>query len=144
VTRDVLAQIADLESVVGGVIASIERRYFVFGGLVDRSEGPVDLTFRDNGTIGIDTESDGDSIVVSTQRWIDPLDDDLEPDKWTRFDVSGDDHYRDLIGCQLSAATPVFRWDGHVLGGVVFVTPHASMKVSNEGDVIWVTFPDAS
>jgi hypothetical protein len=139
----------NLAEFVGGEIASIARRFYVFEGVAADDRGPVEFVFQDGRFVGLDVGGDGESIRLDEEPWVDPFRRPLSREnaefvdssgKWTRFDVSTIEAYAYLIGSRVSQFAPVMGSSGKVIGlGVM--TSTGSMRIECDADEVWVTFP---
>ncbi|WP_330252007.1 hypothetical protein OG874_38805 [Nocardia sp. NBC_00565] len=103
-----------LAGVVGRRIKAIRRMFYVHGVDVDRTEGPIELTFDDGSVLLLDAGTDGEELRVGSTRWHDPFAGVSEPEyieyvaesgKYTAFDVGSEPPYSHLLGCRIAAIT---------------------------------------
>ena len=94
---------------IDGRLSTTRRVLFAHAGAIDRSAGPLELTFESGTTVLLEGGGDGQSLVVRRQRWEDPFGDGADVDadtaiwiaehgKWTAVDVSGEQEMAPLIG----------------------------------------------
>ena len=103
-----------LAGVVGRRIKAIRRMFYVHGVDVDRTEGPIELTFDDGSVLLLDAGTDGEELRVGSTPWHDPFAGVSEPEyieyvaesgKYTAFDVGSEPPYSHLLGCRIAAIT---------------------------------------
>src|SRR5436190_1195550 len=95
--RTVTGLSVDLAGVVGQRITTIRRIFFVAGGVVERSNGPIEFSFEDGSCLLLESGPDGETLRLSRASWQDPFLAPLSPEnadfvarsgKWTAFCVS--------------------------------------------------------
>jgi hypothetical protein len=99
---------------VGRTISRIRRLHYVFGGEVNRADGPIEFSFGDGSVLLCDASADW-TLHFYGAAWVDPLGSPLaEPDqayvdrygRWVAFDVSASSAYGPLIGSTVRQAVP--------------------------------------
>src|SRR5436309_302811 len=115
----------DLDGIVGSLITTITRVFFVLGGSVDRSNGPIEFSFEDGSCLLLECGPDGEALRLSRRPWDDPFSDPLTPEnaefvqrsgKWTAFDVSGETPYASFVDARLARCDPVRNIEGLITG----------------------------
>ncbi|MFQ6397774.1 hypothetical protein ACLMAJ_30575 [Nocardia sp. KC 131] len=105
--------------------------FFVHGVDVDRSEGPIELTFDEGTVLLFDAGSDGEELRVGSTAWRDPFAGVTEPEyieyvadsgKYTAFDVGSDYPYSQLVGGQVAAVVESRLHDERLRGAVLEVS----------------------
>ena len=141
-----------IQSAVGRRIGRVERVFYTHGGTVDRTRGILQLGFDDGTSMHFRGGPDGASVVVETAQWSDPFAAPLSSEnrefieksgKWTLFDVSNDDPYRELIGEELDSAEPLLHESGAIVSGVRLRIGTATVLFQIEDDEEFVSFGDS-
>ena len=110
---------------VGARLLRVARVFFAHGGDVDRSEGPLELTF-DRGAVVLRIGGDGATLIAEDGAWQDPFPAaSLSPEnqawiarhgKWSLFDLSDAPDYRPLVDAVLTSIRPLRTSNGRVCG----------------------------
>src|SRR4051812_33569970 len=97
-----------LTQVVDHQLLCVRRIFFTHAGKVERGSGPLELRFKDAGTLLFDVGPDGETLVVRDGPWQDPFEPGplslenrawiAEHGKWTSFDVSDELAYNAFVG----------------------------------------------
>ncbi|WP_227998309.1 hypothetical protein [Nocardia australiensis] len=120
-----------LTATVGLRIGAIRRMFYVCGEDVDRSEGPIELTFDDGSVLLLDAGSDGEELRVGSVAWHDPFAGVTEPEyieyvaesgKYTAFDVGSEHPYSQLVGGLVMSITESRLRDDRLRGAVLEVS----------------------
>lgn len=143
----------DLRWMVGRLVQSVRRIWYVGpdGRLTD--EGPVEIGFADGAAVVLCCGSDGQSLRVTEGPWADafapPLDADNDEfvrtsGKWTAFNVSDVPPYSHLIGEPVREVVPMVSgpvqdtvtrvWGETWISGLDVVTDAATLSVRIDGD----------
>lgn len=135
-----------LKSAVGRQIQKIARvQYVVRGELWPDESGPIEFEFADKSILLVETGPDEYSLRVQYERWNDPFEDPLDgvnrafvakSGKWTRFDVSGDPLYENLIGAVITDVALVQDPNGVVTGALVSAGEHVIRVDVGANDII--------
>ena len=133
-------------SFVGDFIEGITRIFYVFDDEVNRDAGGIELILRNGSIIHLDSGGDGEALVISKDPWQDGFElattlEDLEfvrtHGKWTRFDVSREARFRDLIGRSIDAVNLVLTPAGKVVGATFWVASQM-LRVEVDADDLYV------
>ena len=127
---------SDLSKGLGKRIRRVARILFVRKERPQPNDGALELEMDDGSVLLLDGASDGESLRVRSEAWLDPFQPPLsdenaqyveEHGKWSRVDVSGDAPYAPIIGTHLLAVTVLENEHGRVAG----------VCLSTEGPPIW-------
>lgn len=129
---------------VGSRLAAVRRIFFVIGERIDSTEGPIELTFDCGQSFLFECGSDGEMLVISPKRWIDPF---VEPvsvenahyllghGKWEVLDLGSVLwSYRRFLGQKLSRVDVAS--DSHV----ILRFEKSTLDVIAEDDELHVSF----
>ncbi|MET8876152.1 hypothetical protein ACWEO2_15070 [Nocardia sp. NPDC004278] len=137
-----------LAAVVGRRISAIRRMFYVHGTDVDRTEGPIELTFDDGSVLLLDAGTDGEELRVATTPWRDPFAGLTEPEyidyvaesgKYTAFDVGAEPPYSDLLGCRIAAVAESRLHDDRLRAAILDVNG-SKLAVETLADELLVTW----
>ncbi|MEV6136054.1 hypothetical protein AB0L63_08325 [Nocardia sp. NPDC051990] len=137
-----------LAAVVGRQIMAIRRMFYVHGTDVDRTEGPIELTFDDGSVLLLDAGTDGEELRVGSTRWRDPFAGLTEPEyidyiaetgKYTAFDVGAELPYAQLLGCRISAVSESRLHDDR-LRAATFLVNGSKLAIETLADELLVTW----
>jgi hypothetical protein len=111
ITTEILSKYIEVK------IARIFRlKYEVNGRIVSGNDGSVEIVFDDGALLRVDSGPSGDTVRLRDDPWSDPFSGQLSREneefvrkagKWTRFDMSDDEQFADLIGRDISDIAPV-------------------------------------
>jgi hypothetical protein len=112
---------------IGARLRKVRRIWFTHRRHIDRSEGPIELTFDSGTALLFSGAGDGQRLVLGTRPWEDPFGDraNLDPEtatwiaehgKWDVVDVSTEQDVALLIGKCLSSVTELRTVDGQTCG----------------------------
>lgn len=117
-------ELSCLIEMVGKRITHLARVLYVYRGERNDQDGPLELGIE-GGTVLLDGEGDGERLRVRAEAWEDPFEEPLcevnrryveDHGKWTRFDLSQDSEYRDLIGEHIRGITLLKNVHGTIAG----------------------------
>ncbi|MGY4098508.1 hypothetical protein ACW2Q0_02920 [Nocardia sp. R16R-3T] len=137
-----------LAAVVGRRIRAIRRMFYVRGTDVDRTEGPIELTFDDGSVLLLDAGTDGEELRVGSTPWRDPfagltepeyIDYILESGKYTAFDVGAEPPYAQLLGWRIAAVSESRLYDDR-LRGATFEVNGSKLAVETLADELLVNW----
>lgn len=137
-----------LELVIGHTVARVGQILYEYNGVTNHSDCMLQLTMENGATILLSGGSDGASLRVSDEPWIDYFAEPLSEEnrefvrtsgKWTCFDVSGQEHMAKLVGATLHAARPICDGANNIRGVQLEVdTIYLNYVVEgDEGFLIW-------
>jgi hypothetical protein len=138
--------LATLAMFVGRKLSRADRIFFVFDSEVERAAGPLELIFDGGDVLLFEVGPDGERLQVSRTPWVDgiesfPTAENLEfaptHRKWTRFDVSSESGYRDLIDQRIEDIGLVQNPHGKVTG-VIIRCGRTTLRVDVEFDELYV------
>ena len=136
----------ELDEAVGAVISAVRRHHYVFEGTVERTRGAIEFDFTNGRTILLDEAADGQSVRVTSERWVDPFREPLtamnrdyvaRSGKWTVFDVTGEAPYSLVVG-QVVEGIDLVRNESSSLSGFIVLTKAVALRIENVGDEIKV------
>jgi hypothetical protein len=113
-----------LQETVGKRITHVARALYVYRGERNDQDGPLELGLE-GGIVLLDGHGDGERLRVRAEGWKDPFEGPLDEEsrrfvedhgKWTRFDLSRDSQYRDLIGELIREVTFLKNVHGTIAG----------------------------
>lgn len=145
-------RLALIRAMPGKVVTGIRRVFYVYRGVAEKAHGPIEFSFSDSSIILLDAGPDGYTLAVQEGVWVDPFAEPLSPEnrqfvadsgKWTGFDVSAEDGYRNFVGQPIEEINELCAHDG-MLSGLVVIFPAGAVKVAAEYDEMCVTLPDVS
>jgi len=136
----------DIATYVGDTVSRVSRlRYQVGDDIVSgANEGAVEITFGNGGTLFCESGPDGDTIRTQDTPWVDPFAGPLSPEneeyvrtsgKWTRYDVSGEKPFADLIGRRVADIAPVTGTTGKRYGLVLNVSGYLLALYANADEL---------
>ncbi|WP_063044460.1 hypothetical protein [Nocardia pseudovaccinii] len=137
-----------LAAVVGRRIRAVRRMFYVQGSDVDRTEGPIELTFEDGSVLLLDAGTDGEELLVASTPWRDPFAGLTEPEyieyvaesgKYTAFDVGSELPYSHLIGSHIAAVSESRLHDDRLRAAVLEVNG-SKLAVETLADELLVTW----
>ncbi|WP_433196159.1 hypothetical protein ACQP1G_43460 [Nocardia sp. CA-107356] len=137
-----------LAAVVGRRIRAIRRMFYVHGTDVDRTEGPIELTFDDGSVLLLDAGTDGEELRVGSTPWRDPFAGVSEPEyieyvaesgKYTAFDVGSEPPYSRLLGYRIAAVSESRLHDDRLRAAVLEVNG-SKLAVETLADELLVTW----
>ena len=109
---------------VGRRIVSVARIFYYHRGIVDDSDGPLELTL-DTATVLFDVASDGETAKIEFDRWLDPFPEPLSIENrayveacgcWRRMDCSDSWPYSTVRGQLISGVCGLLNEFGHFAG----------------------------
>jgi hypothetical protein len=130
----------------GRVLSAVRRIWYVLDGDITSNARPIELTFRDGSTVGLDAGSDGEKLAVRNTPWQDPFREPLtrknhdyveKSGKWTAFDVSSKFPYDRLIGLPVVAVEPLVTPSGKIYGATMR-TVAGAIRAEVAADELWV------
>ena len=139
-----------LESQIGRSIATIRRVFYVHKGVVNRAEGPLELTCQDGSCLLLEPAGNAYDLRAEESPWIEIFGEPLSPEnaefvarsgKWTAFDVSSEDPYAQLIGHPIEQVEFVQDEDDTILGVILQCHSTWVLALSANDDLI-VEFGD--
>jgi hypothetical protein len=124
-----------LASYVGDTVSRVSRlRYRVGDQVVSAAnEGSVELTFSSGATLFCESGPDGETLRTQDTPWVDPFAGPMSPEneeyvrtsgKWSRYDVSAEQPFADLLGRQVTDIATVTGTSGKRYGLVLNVSGH--------------------
>ncbi len=137
-----------LAAVVGRRIRAIRRMFYVHGTDVDRTEGPIELTFDDGSVLLLDAGTDGEELRVGSTPWRDPFAGLTEPEyidyvaesgKYTAFDVGAEHPYAQLLGCRIAGVSESHMHDDR-LRAAIFEVNGSKLAIETLADELLVTW----
>ena len=136
-----------LQSIVGAVVTSVGRVFYVYQGETNTEVGALVFEFADGRHMRIDSGPDGEALKVVARRWEDPFrEDQMTPEnrrfvelsgKWTAVDVSRNPGYVEIIGGVITDVTPVLAFGGKIIGAI-FETSKGVLRTDVEADDLYV------
>ncbi|MFE7796521.1 hypothetical protein [Nocardia sp. NPDC057440] len=136
-----------LAAAIGRRITAVRRVFYVHGEDVDRSEGPIELTFDEGTVLLFDAGSDGEELRVVPAAWRDPFAGLTEPEyieyvaesgKYTAFDVGSEYPYSQLVGSRVAAVAESRLHDERLRAAVLEVSGF-TLAVETVADELLVT-----
>jgi hypothetical protein len=122
----------DLAKYVGATVARVSRlRYQVGDDVEAANDGSIEITFGSGAVLLCEAGADGETVRIEDKPWVDPFAGPLSPEneeyvatsgKWTKFDVSEESPFTDLVGRKVSDVAPVDGGTGKRYGLVVNVS----------------------
>jgi len=144
-----------MDQIIGKTVSRIFRVLYVFQGVVEQDDGPLELRFQDGSVALFDIATRADCTVqVTNSAWSDPFapplsDENLEfirtHGKWTVFDISDTTPASFVIGHQVSAFREVMSdcRGEQIYKGVVIEFGELAVEVNSWGtdeiEVKWHT-----
>jgi hypothetical protein len=131
-----------LAELVGHVIHSVRRMFYVHDGEADRSDGPVELML-DSGAVQFEPGDNAEELRVIRGPWEDPFAEPLSPEnaefvatsgKWTAFDVSSEPGYAPLIGARINGIDPITNVDDQIVGVALRTSNGRTLKAEVKAD----------
>ncbi|MEV5838062.1 hypothetical protein [Nocardia sp. NPDC052112] len=122
--------------------------FYVHGSDVDRTEGPIELTFEDGSVLLLDAGTDGEELRIASTPWRDPFVGLTEPEyidyvaelgKYTAFDVGSEPPYSDLIGCHIAAVSESHLHDNRLRAAILEVNG-SKLAIETLADELLVTW----
>lgn len=122
-------EVATVRSLVGKVIVRIERVFFVYKGQVNETHGALQVSLKDGTVVLLRGGGNGQTLCVELEGWRDPFESPLssvneefvaESGKWSLFDVSSSDSFKEYIGRTIRQTLFIRDLDNN-LRGVEFI-----------------------
>jgi hypothetical protein len=135
-----------LSGIQGRKIRAVRRILYSYKGSIDSGEGPIEICFMDGSTVLLDGGSDGESLIVKSQPWVDSFAGSLpeenrefveESGKWTGIEVSEEPPYAQLVGQRVEDVA-LIRDTRNKIRGVTIFAGGFSVRVEIEGDEVYV------
>ncbi len=131
-------------------IRRVRRIFYVHRGDIDKTNGPIELSFDERAPITFDSGSNGQDLAVGPA-WVDPFAEPLSAEnrafveecgKWTAFDVSDEPLYRDLVGATVRDVSVSSTARGAVVARIV--ASAATISLDPDGDEMTVVIEPSS
>jgi hypothetical protein len=110
----------------------VRRIWYVLGGEILSTAGPLELRFADESAVVLNAGPDGEALAMDTSRWVDPFAPPLSPEneqfvassgKWTSFDVSDEEPYARVVGGTVDRVDPQMTPEGKLVGIGILAGP---------------------
>ncbi|GAA0978215.1 hypothetical protein GCM10009555_040790 [Acrocarpospora macrocephala] len=137
---------------VGKRLIQVRRAFYEFEGTVERDEGLIELSFSDGVSVRFDVGADGESLATREGPWVDPFapPHSIENEEYIRthgkysaFDVSVEDPYREMIGREVSGVHSVIEQMGHKCSGIVIEFGDLRLLIEVVADGLYVSYSGA-
>jgi hypothetical protein len=137
-----------VETFIGKRIVRIRRIFYELEGVVERHEGPVELSFADGEMVWFDVGPDGESLAVLNGCWVDHFAPPLSPEneeyirthgKYSAFDVGEEAGYRDLVNENIADVRRLVEERRSKIVGLVIIFSVGQLRIEVEADDLYVT-----